>query len=116
MIDYLFAAFIATAGALGLMRLGGEVLSLHNETFQITLAENALGEYRALSIWQGQRPVRGEALCTAADSAAAPKLCAAFEAASPSLAGAVLSAPDSLHLEIQWRLGEGSTTRLTRAW
>lgn len=116
MIDYLFASFIATAGALGLMRLGGEILSLHNETFQITLAENALGEYRALSIWQGRRPVPGEALCTAADSAAAPTPCAAFAAVSPFLADAVLSAPDSLHLEIQWRLGDGRTTRLTQAW
>ena len=116
MIDYLFAAFIATAGTLGLMRLGGEVLSLHNETFQIMLAENALTEYRARSIWQGRRPVPGEALCTAADSAAASTPCAAFEAASPFLADAVLSAPDSLHLEIQWRLGDGRTTRLTQAW
>ena len=47
--DYLIAATIGFAGMLGVLHLGAEIITLNEQTFQITMAEAILRELSVLS-------------------------------------------------------------------
>ena len=49
LFDYLIAATIGFAGMLGVLHLGAEIITLNEQTFQITMAEATLRELSLLS-------------------------------------------------------------------
>ena len=49
LFDYLIAATIGFAGMLGVLHLGAEIITLNEQTFQITMAEAVLRELSVLT-------------------------------------------------------------------
>ena len=56
LFDYLIAAAIGFAGMLGVLHLGAEIITLNEQTFQITMAEASLRELSVLSHLLGANP------------------------------------------------------------
>ena len=56
LFDYLIAAAISVAGMLGVLHLGAEIITLNEQTVQITMAEAILRELFVLSHLLGANP------------------------------------------------------------
>ena len=63
LFDYLIAAAIGFAGMLGVLHLGAEIMTLSEETFQITMAEAILRELSVLSHFIDATPSDALELC-----------------------------------------------------
>jgi hypothetical protein len=48
LMDYLIASVIGVAGMLGLLQLGAEVTALHQQSFQLSVAESVVRELSSL--------------------------------------------------------------------
>lgn len=63
LFDYLIAAAIGFAGMLGVLHLGAEIITLNEQTFQITMAEATLSELSVLSYLIDATPSNALEMC-----------------------------------------------------
>ena len=64
LMDYLIASVIGVAGMLGLLQLGAEVTTLHQQSVELSVAESVLRELSALADFVGVGPVVSLQACT----------------------------------------------------
>jgi hypothetical protein len=113
LFDYLIAATIGFAGMLGVLYLGAEIITLNEQTVQITMAETILRELSVLSHLLGANP--SDTLERCASPAGPP-----FEATCPMVLESLSTLPDhrvqvltGRVLELSWTpaFGEQLTVR-----
>ena len=63
LFDYLIAVAIGFAGILGVLHLGAEIITLNEQTVQITMAEATLRELSVLSHLVGATPFDALEIC-----------------------------------------------------
>ena len=87
LFDYLIAATIGFAGMLGVLYLGAEIITLNEQTVQITMAETILRELSVLSHLLGANP--SDTLERCASPAGPP-----FETTCPMVLETLSTLPD----------------------
>ena len=87
LFDYLIAATIGFAGMLGVLHLGAEIITLNEQTFQITMAETILRELSVLSHSIDATPSHALKICA---SPAGPP----FETTCPMVLETLSTLPD----------------------
>ena len=114
LFDYLIAATIGFAGMLGVLHLGAEIITLNEQTFQITMAEAVLRELSVLSHLIDATPSHALKICA---SPTGPP----FETTCPMVLQTFTTLPDhrlqvlaSGALEVSWTPSSGHQLTVRR--
>ena len=101
LFDYLIAAAISFAGMLGVLHLGAEIITLNEQTFQITMADAILRELSVLSYLIDATPSHALEMC--AQPTGSP-----FEATCLMMLETLAKLPDH-----RWQVLAGGALELT---
>ena len=112
LMDYLIASAIGFAGMLGLLQLGAEVTALHQQSFQLSVADSVVRELATLMQIVGVGPVVSLEMCAEPKASMFEDTCRMVTEWLPFLPEYQLDAFAEGHIELSWRHADGERSSL----
>ena len=114
LFDYLIAAAIGIAGMLGVLHLGTEIITLNEQTFQITMAEAILRELFVLSHLSAAIPSDAMEICAGPIGLPYEATCRMILEMLPALPDHRLKLLAGGALELSWTPSSGDQLSVAR--
>ena len=114
LFDYLIAAAIGFAGMLGMLHLGAEIITLNEQTFQITMAEAILRELSVLAHLADTTPSDAKETCAGPIGFPFEATCRTILEMLPALPDHRLKLLAGGALELSWTPSSGNQLSVAR--